>query len=222
VLTSQPATEFPWATAAARREAAGTLARVFGRSKSTSAEEVPISPEETAKVDGKGRPTPKRREAERGRRRAVTAPKTRKEAYKAMRERQRDDRVRSMKALKAGDESALPPRDRGPVRRYARDVVDARRSVAEFFLPMALVILVLTFSSSAQLKAIGGALWLVLVVLIVLDSVVLAFRLRRGLAKSFPDQSTRGALPYALMRSMQIRRFRLPPPRLKGSRRRPR
>lgn len=203
--------------------AAGTLTRVFGRSKSASTEEVPTrSEEETAKLDGKGRPTPKRREVERGRRRAVTAPKTRKEAYRSMRERQREDRIRSMKALKAGDESALPPRDRGPVRRYVRDVVDARRSVAEFFLPLALVILVLSFSGIERLRVLGSTLWLALVVLIVLDSVVLSFRLRRGLRRSFPDQSTRGALPYALMRSMQIRRFRLPPPRLKGSRRRTR
>jgi hypothetical protein len=196
---------------------------VFGRSKSASTEGVPTrSEEETAKLDGKGRPTPKRREVERGRRRAVTAPKTRKEAYRASRERQREDRVRSMKALKTGDESALPPRDRGPVRRYVRDVVDARRSVAEFFLPLALVILVLSFSGIERLKVLGSTLWLALVVLIVVDSVVLSFRLRRGLHRSFPDQSTRGALPYALMRSMQIRRFRLPPPRLKGSRRRAR
>jgi hypothetical protein len=31
-----------------------------------------------------------------------------------------------------------------------------------------------------------------------------------------PDASHRGAMTYALMRSMQIRRFRLPPPRIKG------
>jgi hypothetical protein len=59
-------------------------------------------------------------------------------------------------------------------------------------------------------------------VLIVLDSVFLVVKLRRGLARTFPDENTRGVVPYALMRSMQIRRFRLPPPRLRGSRRRPR
>jgi len=63
---------------------------------------------------------------------------------------------------------------------------------------------------------IGSIFWLALVVLILLDSVVLGFRLRRGLARSMPDASHRGAMTYALMRSMQIRRFRLPPPRIKG------
>ena len=197
----------------------GTLAPVFGRSKAPVAEETTASSAD-GRDGGKGRPTPKRREAERGRRRAITAPKTRKEAYQAMRAKQREERVSQVAAMKAGDERNLPPRDRGPVRRYVRDVVDSRRTVAEFFLPFAVVILVLSFSSSSRLKVIGSTLWLALVVLIVLDSVYLAVKLRRGLARSFPGESTRGTLPYALMRSMQIRRFRLPPPRLRGSRRR--
>jgi Protein of unknown function (DUF3043) len=164
----------------------------------------------------KGRPTPKRREAERGRRRAITAPRDRKEAYKQTRERQRSDRTKQMAALKAGDETHLPARDRGPVRKYARDLVDTRRSVAEFFLPLALVILALTSFGSPKMRLFGGSLWLALVVLIVLDSALLSFQLRRGLARTLPDVSHKGSLIYALMRSMQIRRFRLPPPRMKG------
>jgi hypothetical protein len=191
---------------------------VFGRSKAPAAEETAAAAQE--KAGGKGRATPKRREAEKGRRRAVTAPASRKEAYKSMRERSREERGHQMAALKAGDERNLPARDRGPVRKYARDLVDARRSVAEFFLPFALVILVLSFTPNNQWRAIGSALWLALVVLIVVDSLLLAMRLRRGLAKNVPDQPTKGALPYALMRSMQIRRFRLPPPRLRAGRRR--
>jgi len=191
---------------------------VFGRQKETP------SPQETvdasaAEREGKGRPTPKRREAEKGRRRAITAPPAnRKEAYKQSRERARSERSRSMQALREGDERHLPARDRGPVRKYVRDVVDARRSVAEFFLPLALVILAFTFTGVERLQFFGSALWLVLVTLIILDSLYLAIRLRRGLAKAYPEQSHRGAVAYALMRSMQIRRFRLPPPSLRGRR----
>ena len=125
-------------------------------------------------------------------------------------------------ALRTGDERHLPARDRGPVRRYVRDIVDARRSVAEFFLPLAFLILVLIWVGNEQLKAVGNALWLAVVLLVVVDSVVLALRLRRGLRRRFPDESHRGAVPYALMRSMQIRRFRLPPPRVRAGRRRSR
>lgn len=220
MVTGGSAREFPSRLSAAARRPAGTLTPVFGRSRTPAAEAEPTSAPLGTKDGGKGRPTPRRREVERGRRRAVTAPKTRKEAYKAMRERQRAERGQQLAALRAGDERNLPPRDRGPVRRYIRDVVDARRSVAEFFLPMALVILVLSFSGNAQLQVVGSTLWLVLVVLIVVDSLVLVWRLRRGLARTFPDQPSRGSIPYALMRSMQIRRFRLPPPRLRAGRRR--
>lgn len=191
---------------------------MFGRSRETTASAEGSASPTAAKDSGKGRPTPKRREAEKGRRRAITAPRNRKEAYRKSRERQREERTQSMQALRTGDERHLPARDRGPVRKYARDLVDARRSVAEFFLPLALLILVLTFTSSAQLELIGSTLWLALVVLIVVDSVVLAMRLKRGLRRSHPDENHRGALPYALMRSMQIRRFRLPPPRVKAGR----
>jgi hypothetical protein len=79
-------------------------------------------------------------------------------------------------------------------------------------------VLALSFSSNTRLSAVGGALWLAIVILIVLDSAVMILRLRRGLAKNFPDQSAKGAVTYALMRSMQIRRFRLPRPRVRGGR----
>lgn len=194
---------------------------MFGRRKESPSPQEEIDAA-AAKEAGKGRPTPKRREAERGRRRSITAPADRKEAYKLMRERQRAERVRSMQALREGDERHLPARDRGPVRKYVRDVVDARRSVAEFFLPLALVILAFTLTGQSTLQFYGSALWLVLVTLIIADSFVLIVRLRRGLAKALPDQNYRGAVPYALMRSMQIRRFRLPPPSLRGRRARPR
>ena len=192
---------------------------MFGRSKAAAPQEEAAAQTSEVKEGGKGRPTPKRREAEKGRRRAAVAPKTRKEAYRSMRERQREERTHQMAALKAGDERNLPPRDRGPVRRYVRDVVDARRTVAEFFLPFALLILALTFTSNPQLRTFGSALWLTLVALIIVDSLVLIRRLRRGIRRNFPDQPSKGVVPYALMRSMQIRRFRLPPPRLKGRRR---
>jgi Flp pilus assembly protein TadB len=192
---------------------------VFGRNSRSTEETVePTSSKES--TSGKGRPTPKRRDAEKGRRRAANAPRDRKEAYRRSRERQRSDRQRAAAGLRAGDERHFPARDRGPVRRYARDMVDSRRSVAEFFLPLAVLILVLTLIKNPTVQLVGSTLWVVLVVLIIVDSIVLVFRLRRGLDRTLPDESHRGAVTYALMRSVQIRRMRIPPPRVKGSRRR--
>ena len=88
---------------------------MFGRSKESTAEasaSASASTELASRAGGKGRATPKRREAEKGRRRAITAPKDRKQAYREARERSREERKRSMQALRTGDESHLPPRDR--------------------------------------------------------------------------------------------------------------
>jgi DUF3043 family protein len=159
----------------------------------------------------KGRPTPKRSDAQ-SQRRTLKAPANRKEAAKRQREARRSDMTRQRQALASGDERYLPARDKGPVRRYARDYVDSRWSVAEFFLPVAVIILVLSMMPSVQLKNISLLLWLLVIVMIVLDSIGLGFRLKRDMRARFPDQSRRGAVAYALMRTLQLRRMRLPKP----------
>ncbi|AOU80388.1 MULTISPECIES: DUF3043 domain-containing protein [Streptomyces] len=162
----------------------------------------------------KGRPTPKRAVAQ-SQRRSVTTPTTRKEAAKRQREERRTQMEKQRQALATGDERYLPTRDKGPVRRFARDFVDSRFCVAEFFLPMAVVILVLSMIRVPQLQNSALLLWLAVIVLIVIDSVVLVFRLRKQLAERFPDKPRRGAVPYALMRTLQMRRLRMPKPQVK-------
>ncbi|WP_329216506.1 DUF3043 domain-containing protein [Streptomyces sp. NBC_01485] len=163
----------------------------------------------------KGRPTPKRSEAQSQRRSAANTSTSRKDASKRQREERRAQLDRQRQALAGGDERYLPVRDKGPVRKFARDFVDSRFNVAEFFLPMAVIILVLSMVRVGSLQTIALLLWLVVIVLIVLDSFVTGFRLRKQLAERFPDQNRRGAVAYALMRSLQMRRLRLPKPRLK-------
>ncbi|MBB5794260.1 DUF3043 domain-containing protein [Streptomyces caelestis] len=163
----------------------------------------------------KGRPTPKRSEAQSQRRSVANTSMTRKEAAKRQREERRSALERQRQALASGDERYLPARDKGPVRRFARDFVDSRFNIAEFFLPMAVVILVLSMVRVAALQNIALLLWLVVIVLIVLDSFVTAFRLKKQLNERFADQNKRGAVAYALMRSLQMRRLRLPKPQVK-------
>ncbi|MFE1784346.1 DUF3043 domain-containing protein [Streptomyces sp. NPDC059506] len=162
----------------------------------------------------KGRPTPKRSEAESLRRARAVTPANRKEAAKQARERRRAELTRQREALASGDERYLPVRDKGPVRRFARDFVDAKWSVAEFFLPMAVVILVLSLFPSLAVKNVSLLLWMVVIVLIVLDSIVSGFRLKKLLRTRFPNENLRGAVPYALMRTLQMRRLRLPKPQV--------
>ncbi|MFF5404757.1 DUF3043 domain-containing protein [Streptomyces misionensis] len=163
----------------------------------------------------KGRPTPKRSEAQSQRRSVAHTPTTRKDAAKRSREERRQALERQRQALASGDERYLPARDKGPVRRFARDWVDSRFNVAEFFLPLAIVILVLSVVRVPALQNIALLLWAVVIVLIVLDAAVSGFRLKKRLKERFPDGNTRGAVAYALMRSLQMRRLRLPKPQVK-------
>lgn len=163
----------------------------------------------------KGRPTPKRSEAQTQRRRASTTPTDRKSAMKKQREARRVDLAKQRQALASGDERYLPARDKGPVRRFARDYVDSRFCMAEFFLPLAVIILVLSMVRVGQLQNIALLLWLGIIVLIVVDSVGISIRLKKQLAVRFPDEPKRGAVAYALMRTLQMRRLRLPKPQVK-------
>ncbi|MCP9959258.1 MULTISPECIES: DUF3043 domain-containing protein [Streptomyces] len=163
----------------------------------------------------KGRPTPKRSEAQTQRRRAATPPLDRKEAMRRQREARRADLARQREALATGDERFLPARDRGPVRRFVRDFVDSRFFVAEMFLPLAVVILVLSVIPVGRMQTTATLLWLGVIVLIVVDSIGLSIRLKKQLKQRFPDEPKRGAVAYALMRSLQMRRLRLPKPQVK-------
>ncbi|GAA3489871.1 MULTISPECIES: DUF3043 domain-containing protein [Streptomyces] len=163
----------------------------------------------------KGRPTPKRAVAQSQRRTAATPPANRKEAMKRQREARRADLAKQREALASGDERYLPVRDKGPVRRFTRDFVDSRFFVAEFFLPMAVIILVLSMIQVGNLQTVSLLLWMVVIVLIVIDSIGLAIRLKKQVNARFPDEPKRGVIAYGLMRSLQMRRLRLPKPQVK-------
>lgn len=163
----------------------------------------------------KGRPTPKRSEAENHRRSRATVPTDRKEAQKRAREARRIELAKQREALAGGDERYLPVRDRGPVRRLSRDFIDSRFHFAEWFLPLAVAILVLSLFQNMGLQNITLLLWLVVIVLIVGQSFITAFRLRKLLNQRFPNENLRGAVAYGLMRTLQMRRMRLPKPQVK-------
>lgn len=161
----------------------------------------------------KGRPTPKRSEAE-ALRKAVAKPATsRREAAQRAKKARREALDKQRQALLTGDERHLPVRDRGPVRRYARDYVDSGWHVAEYFLPIAVLILVMSMIPATTSVAL--LLWMAVILGIVFDSVLLSRRLKKRLRERFPDESLRGATAYALMRTLQMRRMRLPKPQIK-------
>lgn len=164
----------------------------------------------------KGRPTPSRKEAEAARKQALSVPKDPKAAKRAMRERDRAARAQSRAALLAGDEKALPARDQGPVKAFVRDFIDSRFTAAEYFIFIALGVLLLGFVRNAALQSWISLAWFAITGIIVLDTVYLLWRLNRELKSRWPDKAERkGALFYAGMRTLQLRRLRLPPPRVR-------
>lgn len=167
------------------------------------------------KPGGKGRPTPKRREAQRARRQAVKAPSNRKEAYKQRREQIKQDRRTQRRALISGDERNLPPRDAGPVKRYVRDIVDARRTVASWFMPAAVLLLVVSAVPSRAITALVSFGYAALLLGIVADSWLLGRSVQRRVTEKFGAKEAHGVRMYAVTRSLQIRRFRMPPPKVK-------
>jgi Protein of unknown function (DUF3043) len=169
------------------------------------------SPAEAAK----GRPTPKRSVAEAKRRQPITgsrapaAARTPEDKAKA-----RASRATKYEAMKRGESWALNPRDRGPTRALARDFVDSKRRVSEYYMYVLVLLLAAVFLRNSKTQEIISPLVLVLVVVILLDAFLIRRSLTRLIAERLPGESARGLTLYAPMRALQIRRFRVPAPRV--------
>jgi Protein of unknown function (DUF3043) len=185
---------------------------VFRRSKSEAA---PVAPEPKGKAGGKGRPTPTRREAEAARKAAFKKPRNKREAAAQRRERSRAERVKVQEAMKTGDERYLPAADKGPARKFARDYVDARYSLMEFALPVLLVVALGGILLTPRWPAIAplvNLFFLFMILAIAIDWFVLTRGLKSKLRARQPGADTRGVSFYAIRRTMQMRRWRMPKP----------
>jgi hypothetical protein len=164
----------------------------------------------------KENPTPTRKEAEAKRKQALKVPKDRKTARKAARERARKQRVEVREAMLRGEEWAMPVRDKGPVRKRVRYMVDARRSVGELFLPIAVVVLMFSLIPITQIQQLVYVVWVALMFATILDEFIIYFKIKKTLNQEFSDPKERkGAIAYGVLRALQMRSLRLPPPIIK-------
>lgn len=207
---------------------------MFGRNKSqadaatapatrtrSGATRVDAAATTVVKPAGKGRPTPRRREAEQRNKQPLVgsprlAPNATKEERKAAKAAQRQVRsaeaARSREAMLSGDERHLPAQHRGPARRYARDYVDARRNLGDYVMPIGVVVLALGIIPRLQL--IGVPLLYLYVIATVVDCYLISRRINRITREKFGAQQSIGAGRYAAFRAAQIRRFRMPRPQV--------
>lgn len=167
-----------------------------------SAEATPSGPTQIGRPAGKGAPTPSRRTSEAARRQRINPVLTKKE----IRQKEQVARVKATSQM-----------DQLPERQLLRDYIDARWNIGEFLMPIMLVLLMLSFTATAYPTIYTGttiAVW-VLMLLVIVDTWRMWRGYKKVLAERHPRSSSRGLLMLALNRTMAIRRFRVPPPRIK-------
>ena len=165
-----------------------------------------MQPTTPLKEGGKGRATPTRAQAQAAAKARAKGATDKKQAARLARQRRSAASAKAREGMRMGDERYLSARDKGPVRRFVRDFIDARLCMAELLLPLLLFIMV----SSTFAPALSNSLWGATILVVALDTVLLVFQLRRELPRRFPGQSTKGAVGYGLLRSLQMRWLRLP------------
>ena len=210
-----------------RRNSAGAA---DGKAQGPQGAQTPEAPAKSkpAAEAGKGRPTPKRSAAEANRYRTVTGSTTsgrnrpaatdpKRKLTPEEKSQARDDRAKQLQAMRRGEEWALGPRDRGPAKKLTRDYVDAHRRPMEFYM-YALIVLVIALFAGRSNTALAGYMQIFLIAIIAVIALD-GFLLRRAVLKvvheRLPNESTRGLAMYAIMRGLQLRRFRTPSPSLK-------
>lgn len=163
----------------------------------------------------KNRPTPKRKDQEAANRRPLVGnAKAVKSDQKA---RQRAEREEARQGMLRGEEKYLPPRDRGPVKRLLRDMVDTRWNIGEFLLPLMLIVLAAMLLGGQNPQAQILILPVVYGVMVVgiLDAWLLGRRAKKRVTEEFGEAHTRGNAWYVALRSLQMRMSRVPRPQIK-------
>ena len=183
---------------------------MFGRNKTTN-EQLADEALHPQREGAKNKPTPKRRDQEAARRQPLVVA-DRKKAKQVDRAKRSEQMSRTRQAMLTGDESGLPARDKGPVRRYTRDFVDARRNLAEFMLPIMLVVLALSFLRTSTILFFVTLLTYGVLLTAVIDTLWMWRRLKRRLVEKFGAEAAgaKGNAMYAAMRAFQLRRSLMP------------
>jgi Protein of unknown function (DUF3043) len=185
---------------------------MLGRRPSTTEALPDDAIEDSTEAAGKGRPTPKRSDSRKARRRVT--PKTRKEAANLQRDKRREERQTARKALLTGDERNLPARDAGPEKRLARDIIDSRFTYGQVFFALIIIVFALSLVQNRTIKDVANYVALFSLTLMVFDGAMNGRRARLAVTAKYGEDNVRGISMYAFMRSLLPRRFRRPPPKV--------
>jgi len=120
--------------------------------------------------------------------------------------------------MMAGEEAYLLPRDKGPVRRYVRNVVDSRRNLLGLFMPITFGLVFIMLSvPSPRIQVLVSPAMLVLVLIMLIDGFFLGRKVNKLVDQKFPKNTESGWRLgfYAASRASQLRRMRTPRPQVK-------
>ena len=170
----------------------------------------PVAPpkKNSAYTPKKGYATPRRRDVERARgiqRGPVApAPMTRKEARaredaryagmtkeekKAAKAREREERRMQQEyrreRMAAGDDDYVLPRDKGPVRRFARDWVDSNWTPISWLFPVVLFLLIFTMIPNYSIQRFVQYLMYFCFIVLLVETFRIALRFPTGQRRSF-------------------------------------
>ncbi|MFZ0529097.1 MAG: DUF3043 domain-containing protein [Propionicimonas sp.] len=187
------------------------LFRPYERSEAEGSKpETPSTAEpsgEAGKPAKKDAPTPSRREAEAARRERLNPTLTPKEA-----------KAKERAAKNALRDEQVARTEGTPGKVLLRDFVDSRRGLAQYSMP----ILMVTLATSLLVTSLNSSLALAvtyftyaLFLLIALDIFLMWRRFKELAAARIPGEPLKGLLAYMLNRSINLRRLRLPAPRVK-------
>ena len=169
---------------------------------------------------GKGRPTPARKQQEMLRKKPAVGNRS-PEAKRAAKKALNAERAKAREGMANGEDRYLTSRDRGPQRKLARDVVDARFTIGELVLPMLFLVIIVSSirpdDPGLDLTIQFGtlvAMW-GLFVAIGIDGFLIGKKALKVVESKYPGKGEKGLRWYAAMRSIQMRSMRLPKPQVK-------
>jgi hypothetical protein len=185
------------------------LFRPYERSATNAAptEPTPVAPQSTAGKAGKGTPTPSRREAEAARRERLNPTLTPKER-----------RIRERAAKNASRDEQFLRAESAPGKVLVRDFVDSHKGVAQWSMPILMITLavsLLVSSFSTDAAVLVTTFTYAVFLLIGLDIFLMWRRYRKLHAERIPNVPVKGLLGYMLNRAINMRRLRMPAPRVK-------
>ncbi|MCG7279385.1 DUF3043 domain-containing protein [Corynebacterium imitans] len=228
--------KFPWQKSEQNTEQQAEAGAVDDGTSISEAQPEPTYPK--GYTPPKGRPTPKRHEqeikrgvirdpdaltpAQRSQRNKDLKASMTKEEWKAYKKEQRAENRRANREIQAridaGDERYLMDRDKGEIRRYVRDWVDARRFFNNYVMPVALVLLLVMLIGTwmPRVATVLSGLTMVFILAIFIEAFIIGIRANKAVRAKFPETTETGfgLGMYAFSRASQPRNWRSPKPQV--------